>query len=165
MDYSLPLAAGGLSLALPPAPLPAARVHEARDPAVVSLQELEGLMGDAAEQEGELAELGQWYRGLPPAEKRAALASVAKSLDVSFGAAAPAPKPALTIFADSALSSPAAEPAAAASTATAPAAAAARPALGDRTNGQAPGKALQMKQLSSKLHVAHSQKVLPQASA
>lgn len=166
MDYSLPPASSTLTLAVPPVPLPQARAHEAPGAAAVSLAELEGLMGEAAaEQEGELAELGQWFHGLPPAEKRAALASVAKSLSFQDAAAAstapatlhlPAAGPSLTIYADAALSTPAAE-------ASAPVAAApARRPLGDRTNTQAP---VNMKQLSSKLHVVASRKQVPQAGA
>ncbi len=120
-------------------------------------------MGEvAAEQEGELAELGQWFGSLQPAEKRAALASVAKALsfqDAAAPTAAPPPRhlpiplPALPVFCDTALCSPAAEPAAA----VAPAPARPLP-LGDRTNTN-------LKQLSSKLHVAASKKQAPQVGA
>lgn len=164
VDYSLPPASSTLTLAVPPVPLPQARAHEAPGSAAVSLAELEGLMGKAAaEQEGELAELGQWFHGLPPAEKRAALASVAKSLSFQDAASAapatlhlPAAGPSLTIFADTTLSSPAAE------TSAPVVAAPARRPLGDRTNTQAP---VNMKQLSSKLHVAASRKQVPQVGA
>lgn len=118
-------------------------------------------MGEvAAEQDGELAELGQWFGSLQPAEKRAALASVAKALSFQDVAAAPSappprhlavPLPALPVFADAALRSPAAKPAAP----VAPAPARPLP-LGDRTN---------LKQLSSKLHVAASKKQAPQVGA
>lgn len=163
MDYSLPTS-NALTLTVPPPPLPQARACEAPQTAALSLEELEGLMGDvAADEEGELAELGQWYARLEPAEKRAALASVAKSLSFQDAAPAtaapapqhpPAPTPSLAIFGDIQLPSPVAEPAAAAATAPARAPLG---ALSDRTNTQA-----SMKQLSSKLHVAASKKVAAQ---
>ena len=124
-------------------------------------------------------------QGLLPAEKQRALASVAKQLSfempqskvVPVGSppeAQPAPAPAseprraptasapLTVFADASLAAPAALPAPAVAAAAAPARQVLA-VLGDRTNQQAPAAGTKrMKQLSAKLHVAHSQKVAPQ---
>lgn len=162
-------------MAVPPVPLPLYSRAAAGDaPALaeptVTLEELEDVLGGdmaAATAEGELAELSDWFRSLTPAAKQQALATVSKQLTFTAEPAPvappqpqrlPIPSPSLTVYADSALTSPAAAPA--------PAMVAARPAtlapLGDRTNLQAPAATKQMKQLSSKLHVAHSQKVAPQ---
>lgn len=174
MDYvsSSPggLVAGLATMAVPDPLPPAARAHEVPRlaEAPVSLAELEGVLNDAAaEAEGELAELGQWFRQLSPLQRKEALASVARELEFA-PAEAPAPAgpprsaapaaaaPALTVYADSSLTAPAAP-------ATAPLAAA-RPSaapLGDRTNRQHhEPKAL--KSLTSKIHIAHSQRATVQ---
>lgn len=164
---------------MPPPPLPEARAHQApglAEPAV-GLQELEGaLNGRAGSQEAELCELSQWFNSLSSSAKQEALASVAKTLyfptdpsqhppvpTLAQQLAAVAPPPSLappahtglTVYADAGLLAPAAAPAAAPTSV-----AAARPApLADRTNLQGVSRAAHLKELSSKLHVAHSQKV------
>lgn len=179
--------------AVAPAPLPEARACQApslADVPGVTLEELEELLsGAASSTETELAELAAWYRGLPPTAKQEALVNVARSL--SFGmlgelpvlqpqlymplqqlnAPQQLPAPALNVYCDAGLqlAMPAANPAAAAMAALAPAPGAAptsRP-LGDVTNLRTGTSAVPkaVKQLSSKLHIAHSKKVTPQVGA
>ena len=172
VDYSLPLVGGGAhGLAAPPVPLPEACAHQAPDlgETGLSLEELEGVLGGAtASQEAELWELSQWFSGLTVSAKQEALATVTRQLsfptDPPPAPSAPAmppphqphPKsaaPALSVFSDP---PPAAAPTSAASGAAVPRHPA---ALADRTNLPAGGAAKHLKQLSSKLHIAHSQKM------
>jgi hypothetical protein len=146
----------------------------------------------ASSDEGSLTELSQWFTDLTLGEKQVALASVAKALSFAtdppsqpetpavpqqppqaiepaaapVGAPAPPPvaAPALTVYADPAsITAPPRVPPAAPIIAPRPA------PLADRTNLPGAGalarhgsKAASLKQLSSKLHVAHSQKAVLQ---
>lgn len=176
MDYSFPLGTeGGAGLNEPYHPSPEANAYQslriAEQP--FSLPELESVPSDSAGTDNpELAKLPQWFNGLPDSEKQQALASVAKTLSFAPELAlepqlpapsAPAPGQAplsFACYADPALKAPGAPLAAA------PAAASRKSlALHDRTNlqGSRPaaaqlGKTAHMKQLSSRLHVAHSKK-------
>lgn len=179
MDYSFPLGnGGGPGFDEPPPLMPEASARQAPGLAEqpFSLPELEIVLGEQADnQEAELTELSQWFNSLPDSEKQQALASVAKTLSFTaepaplptqpgHSAAAPeqAPPP-FTVYADPALMAPAA------SVVAAPAAVAGRgTVLQDRTNllgaSEAPskhGKTSHLKQLSSRLHVAHSKKIAP----
>lgn len=176
VDYTLPAPApmaASSSMALSAIPLPEARACQAPTAAdaAVTLAELESLLcgGGGVAQEGELAEMSQWFRGLSEDAKTQALASVARSLsfadnNTAGGAATPspqhlpAPTPALTVYAD-ALAAPSAVPAATA------AAAPARAVLGDCTNQQGAPATKALSRLSSKLHVAASKKATLQVRA
>ncbi|KAI3433670.1 hypothetical protein D9Q98_003479 [Chlorella vulgaris] len=146
----------------------------------------------ASSDEGSLTELSQWFTDLTLGDKQVALASVAKALSFAtdppsqpempavpqqppqaiepaaapVGAPAPPPvaAPALTVYADpDGITAPPRIPVAAPIIAPRPA------PLADRTNLPGAGaqarhgsKAASLKQLSSKLHVAHSQKAVLQ---
>ncbi|KAL4430813.1 hypothetical protein ABPG75_006069 [Micractinium tetrahymenae] len=183
VDYTMPPAPvvpGVPCVAVPPAPLPEARAHQAPDQAEgPTLQQLQAVLGGtAASTEAELAELAAWLGSAPAVIQAGPPAAAPRALP--FGAIGqplppppqqlPRPGPALSIYCDAAaLAAPAAAPALVpmvpALAPTPPPVPRPQP-LADMTNRQAAGPAASgsktLRQISSKLHVAASKKIQPQ---